>query len=877
MQNTEHLIVTIHGIRTFGEWQDRLSKMLDGVEVSSYGYGYFSVVSFFIPFLRWIAVRIFRLKLKKLIELHPGAEFSFVAHSFGTHILGYALKGFKPEELPHVRHILLAGSVLPSNFDWLLLFKSGKIKRVINDCGTNDSILILSQFFVLLTGMAGRVGFYGFTGNQLVNRYFQGGHSHYFEKGDDGSSPFMERYWLPLLQESKITSAPSRPTPTPFDGILHALLPYTSLIKLLILGTVIGLPIYFGFVIPKVEAARQTELRLLESGSQLLGNNRTVIDGTTALASLALQSNFEANQIVAKNLSRFGFLRLIAIEDALKTIPNQSVFLWQGKSYLHINREVVELPSTEPVASITAQNKIIIFEQGGTGTVLSSTGEVIWKFSFREQPEMDPPSGAWILNNGRYILFQVFQYDGIRPSGNGSFWLIDLTDRNATSLGMGEMDMVFTEECAPSSISNDGQFNPSVADQALGLIFEESVYFEEEPDESAVREVKHGLPCAQPIPLYAVADLEFPKVRLESDLWKSITPPSDSECDALDCENHNVGEIKFNNFDFSTATHDGNSFGEFYPRDDNVLLQSPELKKSSGLSFLIWAEDAGGWGNIKTTVCSTAGIKIQNCTSVLQPGVSRHGPAHLFKSIPYMLSTDGLTEFKIVDLRTMSAGIPIYSSTRVIDSYINSYDSEPWFVIMSAVPGSKNSLRVTAYQNFPNPSPAGTIVLKSDALSGENDYRKNIFFGSNTQSTFVAFTSQHTLSGLRFYDGTLHLTWVHQGIDSISQDLYISSNENVNFFVAYSKNNLRIIDTSTGYFLSEQIAVADIGVDEIESVSLDDNGQIIVKSKTGWRIRESMLTFPSDAAITDTAKKYLGVDFENNEAGPDTSVRSDIR
>lgn len=875
MQSTEHVIVTIHGIRTFGEWQDRLSKMLEGVEVSSYGYGYFSVVSFFIPFLRWIAVRLFRLKLKKLIEMYPGAEFSFVAHSFGTHILGYALKGFKPEEMPNVRHILLAGSVLPSNFDWLLLFKSGKIKRVINDCGTNDSILILSQFFVLLTGMAGRVGFYGFTGNQLVNRYFQGGHSHYFDKCDDGSSPFMERYWLPLLRESKIISAPSRPTPTPLDGILHTLLPYTSLIKLLILGIVIGLPIYFGVVIPKVEAARQTELRLLESGGQLLGNNRTVIDGTTALASLALQSNFELNQIVAKNLSRFGFLRLISIDEALKSITNQSVFLWQGKSYLRINKEVMELPSAEPVASLTVQEKILIFEQGGTGTVLSSTGKMIWKFSFKEEPEMDPPSAAWILNNGRYVLFQVFQYDGIRPSGNGNFWLIDLTDRNSTFIPMGEMHMVFTEECEPASIGNDGQFKPS-ADQALGLIFKEFVYFEEEADES-VADVKHGLPCAQPIPLYSVADLEFPKVRSESDLWESFAPPSDSECEARDCENHNVGEIKFNNFDFSTATYEGKSFGEFYPRDDNFPVYSRELKKSNGLSFLIWAEYAGGWGNIKTTVCGTTGIKVQNCTSVLQPGESRHGPVHLFKSIPYMLSTDGLTEFKIIDLRTMSAGIPIYSSTRVIDSYINSYDSEPWFVIMSAIPGSKKALRVTAYQNFPNPSPAGTIVLKSDALSGENVNQKNAFFGSNTQSTFVAFTSPHTLSGLRFYDGALHLTWTHQGIDSTSQDLYIASNENVNFFVAYSKNNLRIIDISTGYFLSEQINVADIGVDEIESVSLDDNGQIIVKSKTGLRIRESMLTFPNEAAIADTAKKYLGIDLENNEAVTGTSIRSDIR
>ncbi|WP_368082954.1 hypothetical protein [Klebsiella oxytoca] len=43
--------------------------------------------------------------------------------------------------------------------------------------------------------MAGRIGFYGLNNNRFVNRFFKGGHSHYFERG--GS--FMENYWLPLI------------------------------------------------------------------------------------------------------------------------------------------------------------------------------------------------------------------------------------------------------------------------------------------------------------------------------------------------------------------------------------------------------------------------------------------------------------------------------------------------------------------------------------------------------------------------------------------------------------------------------------------------------------------------------------------------------
>ena len=44
-----------------------------------------------------------------------------------------------------------------------------------------------------------------------MNRYFQGGHSHYFEATRDGDNDaFMRRWWLPVLA----TNVP----PEPFDA-----------------------------------------------------------------------------------------------------------------------------------------------------------------------------------------------------------------------------------------------------------------------------------------------------------------------------------------------------------------------------------------------------------------------------------------------------------------------------------------------------------------------------------------------------------------------------------------------------------------------------------------------------------------------------------
>jgi alpha-beta hydrolase superfamily lysophospholipase len=163
----KHLVIAVHGIRDFGQWQDRLGQILNHIKAElvfeRYRFGYFSVIAFLVPFARWLAAVAFRRRLRKLIEANPEARFSFVAHSFGTYIVAHALRSMKASEFPHIDTIILAGSVLRSSFNWPALVdrsqRDGKgIHQVINDCGWDDNILILSQLFVLFTGMAGRVG-----------------------------------------------------------------------------------------------------------------------------------------------------------------------------------------------------------------------------------------------------------------------------------------------------------------------------------------------------------------------------------------------------------------------------------------------------------------------------------------------------------------------------------------------------------------------------------------------------------------------------------------------------------------------------------------------------------------------------------------------
>lgn len=194
------ICITVHGIRTYGAWQERLKKVVeskvDTVEFQSYKYGYFTVISFFIPFLRTFKLKHFARQLKDIRDRSPeNKEMMFFSHSFGTYIVVKAINDFllKKNEEVNVSLIVLSGTVLPSTFDFKLILDKTNA-RIVNDCGSDDSILFMSQALVPNTGMAGRVGFYGLNNNRFVNRFFRGGHSHYFE-----SDNFMEKHWLPLI------------------------------------------------------------------------------------------------------------------------------------------------------------------------------------------------------------------------------------------------------------------------------------------------------------------------------------------------------------------------------------------------------------------------------------------------------------------------------------------------------------------------------------------------------------------------------------------------------------------------------------------------------------------------------------------------------
>lgn len=285
MNHISHIIITVHGIRTFGQWQNKLKALIEEqsvhTRVFNYTYGYFSVIAFLIPPLRWLVVRNFRQELLAICKDNPAATIDLVGHSFGTHLIAWGIQTIKPDRKPKIRNIILAGSVLKSNFNWSFLFSSGHVERVTNDCGINDNVLIINQLFVLFTGMAGRLGFQGMTGNHLINRYFIGGHSLYFEDGNVLSEKFMREHWLPTLIENKApTIVDQRKTPSALEGLLTTIIQNAELVKFSIYSIILITPflIYFNLYQIAENERIKTKKLLIEAEEAKKGLAHSLIE-----------------------------------------------------------------------------------------------------------------------------------------------------------------------------------------------------------------------------------------------------------------------------------------------------------------------------------------------------------------------------------------------------------------------------------------------------------------------------------------------------------------------------------------------------------------------------------------------------------------------
>lgn len=209
---TQSVLITLHGIGTYGIWQRNLKRLIQkytsSFEFYSMRYGRISPLRVTIPFFRkHIEKEVFSY-LDMIFTKHKNKEFHIVAHSFGTYLIMKYLTEHKI--YVKIKTIILAGSLLKQDY-FLQLHHAQKsdvfknIETFINECGVSDKNLLMSKLFALKFGDGGRRGFITVPYLRIINRYFQGGHKVYFNQES------YQKNWLPhILSSSKIEAIDER-------------------------------------------------------------------------------------------------------------------------------------------------------------------------------------------------------------------------------------------------------------------------------------------------------------------------------------------------------------------------------------------------------------------------------------------------------------------------------------------------------------------------------------------------------------------------------------------------------------------------------------------------------------------------------------------
>jgi hypothetical protein len=179
----QRVVIVLHGIRaTNDDWPRRLETLIEsrwpGTEVVAPTYGRFSAFQFMIPATRQRGINWMPDRYAERLAANPQAVFHFIGHSNGTYKFGRSL-----ERIPAMRfqRVALAGSVLPTSYDWLTRVRQGQVEALRNDRARKDIpvAVLCSGLRGLLMRDVGTGGVDGFRWEDPAKTevyYFDGGH-----------------------------------------------------------------------------------------------------------------------------------------------------------------------------------------------------------------------------------------------------------------------------------------------------------------------------------------------------------------------------------------------------------------------------------------------------------------------------------------------------------------------------------------------------------------------------------------------------------------------------------------------------------------------------------------------------------------------------
>jgi hypothetical protein len=186
------VVVTLHGIRTRGEWQKRIAP-----KIARYGmipvlldYGYLNLVQFLNPWTRDKLVKWLRDEISAVRRDYPESPISVVAHSLGTYLVARLLE---EESSFTFETVLFSGSIVAREYDWKRLLSTNRVQYVANYIAEKDVWPKLAELVIKGAGRAGTEGFTSEHPALFQHAHAKYGHSDYF------SPHTFEVLWLPKL------------------------------------------------------------------------------------------------------------------------------------------------------------------------------------------------------------------------------------------------------------------------------------------------------------------------------------------------------------------------------------------------------------------------------------------------------------------------------------------------------------------------------------------------------------------------------------------------------------------------------------------------------------------------------------------------------
>ena len=195
----DHVVILVHGIRTYAPWQNTLRAELEGrgIKVELTNYGYFDLFRFWVPIPRVRASAINRIliSIRDVRKLYPHAKLSFLAHSFGTYIVTNILR----QEFDFCAHrIVFCGSVVKYNFPFHEV-ADRFTSPIINEVGSSDYWPALAES---ATWGYGSTGTYGFRSPRVRDRWHNKiNHSQFL------TDQFCKKFWVPFFSDGNIVEA----------------------------------------------------------------------------------------------------------------------------------------------------------------------------------------------------------------------------------------------------------------------------------------------------------------------------------------------------------------------------------------------------------------------------------------------------------------------------------------------------------------------------------------------------------------------------------------------------------------------------------------------------------------------------------------------